>query len=64
MANIYDKLATILWEVTTNQMDWTPGKEEGNQFLPAVFLPFSGIHYKFFTLTFHEAQTCPGCNSW
>lgn len=26
----YDPLATILWKVTTNQMDWTPGKEEGN----------------------------------
>lgn len=45
-ASFYDQLATILWEVTNNQMDWTPGKEEGNRFLPAVFLPFSfsGIH--------------------
>lgn len=38
-ANCYNQLVTILWEVTSNQMGWTPGKEEGNQFLPTTFLP-------------------------
>lgn len=55
----YDPLATILWKVTTNQMDWTPGKEEGNQFLPTMFLPPSPG-----ALAFCEVQTCRGCSSW
>lgn len=38
-ANCYNQLVTILWEVIHNQMGWTPGKEEGNQFLPATFSP-------------------------
>lgn len=63
-ASFYDQLATILWEVT---IQWTgpqvKRKGTGSFLLYSCPFPFPGST-KLLTLTFCEAQTCPGGSSW